>query len=260
MPEAAINNRNSETLRRLTSSPMSKEEDAATRNTNSYTGLASGVWASFLAFAGLGAGAGVKFESNQAASYQFVKLTSRIINPSVTDIEAIFAEPEVQSSLRNSRFESSLYMITGVQVASGTHYMIAEAKSRGRHLHFSADLPPAGFPVAIGVGRRTAARSEQGATGHIQGEFVFSYRLREIRYKRKAVSEVRECHGGDLFSKDSERLDTQDDPPQEYNGAESPYLRPENPELPDLLGMYTETAPQDADGDEVLCAHVVDND
>ncbi|KAL8371632.1 hypothetical protein RB595_001432 [Gaeumannomyces hyphopodioides] len=262
-PEVPINNRDSEVLRRLLKGSTSIKEEAATRNVSNHTGFAPGVWANFLGFAGLGAGAGVQLESGKAAEYRFCTLTSLTISPSMADIKAIFAEREVQDSLRGSRFRFSIYMITGVQIASGTTYTIAEAKSRGQYLHLSAELTPTGVPVTVGVGGQAATRSGQGAAAHIRDEFVFSYRLREIRYRRKAVNEVRECRNGDLLGiGDERREDNQEEgSSQEYDAAESPDLRPENPDLPEWCEMHTETAPHDdADGDKVVCVHVAGED
>ncbi|RYP72542.1 hypothetical protein DL769_004432 [Monosporascus sp. CRB-8-3] len=263
-PEMALNNRNSEAMRRLLSNAVAVKEQATTRNLSSRSGFASGVWASFLAFTGLGAGVGVQLEDGKAASYQIDTLISVTINPDMADIKAIFAEREVQASLRSSRFNSNLYMITGVQIARGTDYMITAARNRGKHLHLSADLTPLCTPVAVGVGAQAARGSDQVVAGHIQHDFVFAYRLREILYKRKVVNEQRDYPKGDLYAKGGERRENSrlagetGESPQEYQ-AEVLDLQPEDPDLPDVWDMDAETA-RDMDGDEVLCVHVTGDD
>ncbi|KLU90406.1 hypothetical protein MAPG_10260 [Magnaporthiopsis poae ATCC 64411] len=265
-PEIALNSRDSKTLRRIVSRAEAVVEQGATRNPSSCAGVSLGVWSSFLSFTGLGAGVGMQFESGEAALYQFRTLTSVTISPDMADIKAIFAEPEVQESLRSSRFNSNLYMITGVQIASGTDYVIKAVKSRGQHLHLSADLTPLCAPVTVGAGGQAAAGSGQVVGGHIEDDFVFSYRLREILYKRKVINKLRDYRNGDLYSKGGGKRENNQAAATKAEGSSQEHevevldLKPEDPDLPDVWDMDAETAFQGEDGDAVVCIHVAGDD
>lgn len=151
-------------------------------------------------------GGGIDYLIRKAESTDFVLpvLETRRIFPSLADIKAIFEEDSVQDALRDSRFRSNLYLITGIQVATqGGEYLVKKVREKGGNLHVVADWGNVvGVPgcANVGAGVDKTVNREDSAGGTVKGGFVFAYSLREVVYRKKRVVQQQACRvQGDLM-------------------------------------------------------------
>lgn len=93
-------------------------------------------------------------------------------------------------------------MITGVKIARDADVLIGKMRERGGNLHFGANLTPVSVPIKVGPDLEASRGHGQSVKEKHAGEFVFAYRLREIRYRRRKVEEQREYPKGDLLGHD----------------------------------------------------------
>ncbi|KAK4449811.1 hypothetical protein QBC34DRAFT_404021 [Podospora aff. communis PSN243] len=199
-PEFPLNDANSATLQKLSASAITISETDAHRETSSASSLKPTIWAYFLS----GIGPGVEFNLDKTKqenlSYIIPRLSTRVINPSLADIGAIFAERQVQDAIRDSRFATNLYLIVGVQIAHGAEYVRSRKRGSGVGANVSADLAAVEAPVTAGLGAEAAKSREEAAHGKVVDDFVFAYSLREVLYRRKKVTEQRQSRvEGDLM-------------------------------------------------------------
>ncbi|KAE8443374.1 hypothetical protein EG329_001932 [Mollisiaceae sp. DMI_Dod_QoI] len=160
-----------------------------------------GIWGEFLSGLPLGIDASVStnWDNGEFTQYKFKELITRSIFPSQFEISTIFTDPAIQTSIKDSRFRDNLYMITGVKIARGADVVIGKMRERGANLHFGADLTPLSVPIKVGPDLESSMGHGQKVQEKHEAEFVFAYRLREIKYRKRAVEEQREYLKGDLF-------------------------------------------------------------
>ncbi|KAG7285875.1 hypothetical protein NEMBOFW57_008169 [Staphylotrichum longicolle] len=243
-PEFPLNDPNSPTITRLLSTATTTAEADATRSLSSKLSLQPTIFATFLS--GLLGTQNpleltLEFSQEDAATYRIPRLETRTINPSLADVRALFAEPSVQAALRDSRFSANLYLVTGVQVAHGAEYVVARARGRGAEVRVVAD-GVAGAAAAGGV--------PVGSAGRVVGPFVFAYCLREVLYKRKAVTGQRRARvEGDLYGDGEKKREVgKKEEGVEFEG-ELAALKEEDPELPEHWDLDVEEG-LDLDGEE----------
>jgi hypothetical protein len=210
-----------------------------------------GLYAEFLSGLpfGLDASVGTNWDNGDFEQYKFKELITRSIFPSQGEIAAIFADPVIQARIKDSMFRDNLYMVTSVKIARGADVVIGKIRERGGNLHFGADLTPLSVPIKVGPDLEGSRSHGQKAKEKHAGEFVFAYRLREIRYRRKALEEQREYLKGDLMGHDQKKKE------EERREVESEAV------LIGLNGMDVDSEEVDADnvpvldddGDEVRC-------
>ncbi|CZR60298.1 uncharacterized protein PAC_10194 [Phialocephala subalpina] len=148
---------------------------------------------------GLDASVGTNWDNGEFAKYAFKELVTKQIFPSQGEIALIFKDEAIQGAIKDSRFRDNLYMITGVKIARGADVLIGKLRERGGNLHFGADLTPVSVPIKVGPDLDVTRGHGQSVEEKHAGEFVFAYRLREIKYRRRKVEEQREYLKGDLF-------------------------------------------------------------
>ncbi|KAK4236096.1 hypothetical protein C8A03DRAFT_17238 [Achaetomium macrosporum] len=201
-PDFPLNDANSPTIKRLRSAAIITPELDATRSLSTKLSLQPSIFTSFLSGLLGDLELGLDLTKEATAHYKIPRLETHTINPLLADVRALFAEPDVQAALRDSRFTANLYLITGVQIAYGAEYVVARARERGAHVHLAADVTAAmGVPVGVGVGTEVVASNEGRAAGRVEGPFVFAYSLREVLYRRKMVTGQRRVKvEGDLFA------------------------------------------------------------
>ncbi|KAK0101209.1 hypothetical protein ONS95_012810 [Cadophora gregata] len=196
-PELSINGKNSHLLSALevietrlvdTSQQLSKSGKGKT-----------GVWAEFLGGMGIGADISGTWDNTEESTYKFSELITKTISPSLSEIQAIFKEPEVQQCLKDSRFRNNLYMIIGIKIARGADVAISRIRARGGNLNFGIDMTPFGVPIKVGPEFELSREVGHSVEEKHTNDFVFAYRLREIRYRRKTVEDQREYRKGDLM-------------------------------------------------------------
>lgn len=257
-PEFALNDTNSETVKRLQASAYLTPEIDATREWTNKLTVRPNVFASFL-WGLLGekpVDLGFNLGKDDSITYTIARLETKTINPSLADVRAIFSEKDVQDTIRDSKFTANLYMITAVQIAHGAEYVISKAREHGANLHGAVDLTAAtGVPATVGGGIEGNLATGAKSKGKIEGSFVFAYGLREVLYKRKTVTEQRHTKmEGDLMEHGGKKLKEEEEIVLEYE-AELAGLKAEDPELPEYWDMDIDTG-LDLDGDECQIVRV----
>ncbi|KUJ11428.1 uncharacterized protein LY89DRAFT_570837, partial [Mollisia scopiformis] len=195
-PELSLNSKTSLLLK-----PLEIHETSTTDTTRQLYRDSKGkvgIWAEFLSGLplGLDASVGTNWDNGDFTQFKFRELITRSIFPSQGEIASIFTDPPIQTSIKDSRFRANLYMITGVKIARGADVVIGKMRERGGNLHFGADLTPVSVPIKVGPDLEGSRGHGQSAKEKHAGEFVFAYRLREIKYRKKAVEEQKEYTKG----------------------------------------------------------------
>ncbi|KAK8120180.1 hypothetical protein PG999_004300 [Apiospora kogelbergensis] len=193
---------------------------------------------------GMDAEAGIRAASGNRSSYAFEKIVTREIFPDLETVRSLFSgDACVQQSIKDRRWQLSVFLITGVQVAYGAEVLLTRARERGVYLQTGVDLT--------------------AVTGT---PFVFAYRLRQILYRRKKVQEQRDHIKGDLLGvydgKENMRLSS--DEGGEVYEVQFAGLDKEDVDLPEIFNLNTEDMaspegeyhriafpqPEDADSDD----------
>jgi hypothetical protein len=221
-PELSLNNKKSPLLTALEVSTSTLRD--STRTLSKGAKGKAGVWCEFVVDIGVGGNAGTTWDNTEVAEYKFGELVTKTIAPGLDEVRKLFSDDAVQQAIKDSRFGSNLYMITGVKIARGAEVAISKVKALGGNLHFGVDTTPFGVPLKVGPDLENERSKGQGLTEKHDYDFVFAYRLREIRYKRREVKEQKEYAKGDLMGHDQERNESDSD--EEYEGGE-----------PELVGM-----------------------
>ncbi|KAH7139509.1 hypothetical protein B0J11DRAFT_45362 [Dendryphion nanum] len=144
--------------------------------------------AQFSAWAQLGY---VRTQSKQHASrsrtnemvWFFKKLESRIISPDIKYVEGAMRHGDVEASLKNFRFKRRVYMVTGVRIVSGAHTIKSDISSSD--VGISAKCGTSVQPVTAGVTGQFSSNSSSYEGFDKATDFVFAYRLNEIKYRGK---------------------------------------------------------------------------
>ncbi|KAF4541807.1 uncharacterized protein LTHEOB_8388 [Lasiodiplodia theobromae] len=152
----------------------------------------AGIWTSFLQLF-LGAGIDVSGEAARSASdaWSAARLTTQRFVPDLAYVRQAVAADEVQEYLgsEGSFRAKKIYMVTGVKIASGAGVESGVEREMGVNFSPGVDGSGVGVPLALGMavgGSRgfSDVRSSRSVT-----DFVFAYRLRQIRYKVKGGEE-----------------------------------------------------------------------
>src|SRR6266487_3370675 len=134
-PELSLNGKNSPALKALQIEETSVSETARQLVTSG-RGKA-GVWTEFLGgILGIGDDISGNWDNTNIATYKFQEMLTRTISPDAATVKALFDEPTIQQSIRDSRFRANLYMITGVKIARGADVAISKIRAKGGNLYF----------------------------------------------------------------------------------------------------------------------------
>lgn len=253
-PEIPLNDPNSATIQKLLGSAITVTESDARRDAKTTSSVMPSIWTSFLSGIGPGIGIGLDKTKEDGISYNIPRLSTRTINPTLSDIRAVFVEEQVQDAIRDSRFTTNVYLIVGVQIAHGAEYLSSSVRKNGGGAHLAVDLTSTGVPLTAGAGAEATKSREEVVGGKIEDDFVFAYSLREVLYRRKTVVEQRQPSLiGDLMSGHhySGRPVTKD---VEFE-AEFSGLNGDDEDLLQYWDWKTETA-ADLDGLECEVVHV----
>ncbi|KAF3928366.1 hypothetical protein ABW21_db0205146 [Orbilia brochopaga] len=129
-------------------------------------------------------------------TWHFDKIESRIISPTITYVEAAMRHGDVQASLREWMFKRRVYMVTGVRIAIGARMMRKDVLETSLSSSAKGGVPDQSLSTGIGGGfaNKSTDTEEFGAAS----DFVFAYRLNEVRYKGKITHKP--YRGGEVAS------------------------------------------------------------
>jgi hypothetical protein len=255
-PELSLNNKRSPLLETLEVSTTTIHD--STRTLSKGTKGKAGVWCEFIIDIGVGGDAGTTWDNTEVTEYKFEELVTKTISPDLHEVRKLFEDDSVQQAIKDSRFGSNLYLITGIKIARGAEVAISKVRSRGGNLHFGVDTTALGVPLKVGPDLENERSKGQGLTEKHKGEFVFAYRLREIRYKRKKLEGQKEYAKGDLMGHGQDRKESESDEDEESGEPELIDLK-----NADVKGDAWELDPSktiDDDGEEVLVVRFDDEE
>lgn len=248
-PEIALNSTHASIARKL--KVHETVEIDQSRRLGKHFSVQPTVWAKFVQGAGFGdilGEASIQHSTDDTSFYKFEKIVTREISPDLEAVRGIFNDPQVQGSIKERRWQLSVFMITGVQIAYGAEMIVSKAKETGVHLQTGVDLTPVVAPVSVGIGLNVSTAPSQGLSTKYTTPFVFSYRVRQIIYRRKKVEQQREYMKGDLLAIDEvEGFIGEQDAIYE---AQLRGLAEEDEYLPGMLDLQTEGA---TTGDDEQC-------
>jgi hypothetical protein len=167
-----------------------------------------GVWASFLEMI-LSIGGDVSVSSTKTVHqrWEVERMTTRSFFPSDAFIADAVAHELVREYITENMFREKIYMITGVMLARTTSSFRQSLVERGVMLSVGVDATAwTGVPVSAGP-EGEWVRSEEKKEESTRGdEFVFAYRVREIKVRRKGgVKAHRGYDRGALFNTERKR-------------------------------------------------------
>jgi hypothetical protein len=147
-----------------------------------------GIWASFLQLiVGVGGDVGVSVANETSQSYSAEVMKWSEFRPSLAYMRQAVKEEEVDEFIRGNRFREKVYMVTGIMVASGASGVVDRMRERGIYAHVGVDatvLSGGMAPVAMRPeGELTQGKREREAFSDAD-EFVFAFRLRQIKVKK----------------------------------------------------------------------------
>lgn len=260
-PELSINSKKSALLSTL------EVQETTLKDSSRHLSLGSkgktGIWAEFIGGMGIGGELSTTWENTSTSTYKFAELVTRTISPSLGEIQAIFQGQDVQSCIKDSRFRDNLYIITGVKIAKGANVVIEKVRARGGNLNFGVDATPLGVPIKVGPDIEVSKEAGQGLEERHEDAFVFAYRLREIKYRRKVVEKQTEYLKGDLMGvgPGEEKKGAVDDLMELVDGDdEAELLKFDERDVKGGDFDADETAAVDDDGEEVIVIRFDDDD
>ncbi|KAF2005416.1 hypothetical protein P154DRAFT_559949 [Amniculicola lignicola CBS 123094] len=167
-----------------------------------------GVWTSFLEFF-LGAGIDLHLKSNSelVEKWAIKDMCTMSFVPTTKYIEEVVQKQEVLDYVVGNFFREKIYMVTGIMVASGAHSVKETLEERGVYVHAGVDLLAwTGIPLSVGPEGKLKKKEAMRVVTNTEEAFVFAFRVREIRLKRKGgVKDHKLYSQGALFGLDKAR-------------------------------------------------------
>jgi hypothetical protein len=144
--------------------------------------------AQFSAWANLGY-IPMQFKSASATTHShdlqwhFNKLESQIISPSLAYVQDAMRHGDVEAGLKNWKhpFKRRVYMVTGVRIVNGARMVRKDTSSTNNKVVAEGAAPDQS--VSAGTQTGFATRSSESEGFDRATDFVFAYRLNEVRYR-----------------------------------------------------------------------------
>lgn len=108
-----------------------------------------GLRAGALELLGVGANASIKWTRGRDTVLSCKRLDTLTFNPTEPYMIEAMKDPDVLSFIRSGRFRRSVYMVTGLKVASGASF--TSSTSNAFTMEASANIVPSGTPVEVGA-------------------------------------------------------------------------------------------------------------
>lgn len=170
-----------------------------------------GIWTSFLqVLVGASIDAGVSWKNSGLQSYTAKSMKWYEFRPSLHYIRTAVADEEVDEFIRENKFREKIYMVTGVMIASGASGVIRSMRERGLYAHAGVDgtlFSGGAAPVALGPEGDVKWGRQEATSFEDADDFVFAFRLRQIKVKKSGEITSKAKVDGALFGlEDGEKL------------------------------------------------------
>jgi hypothetical protein len=168
----------------------------------------------------IGGDISIKIDKELNENWDVDHMSTMSFMPSETFIEESVQSKEVRQYIVGNRFREKIYMITGVMVASSATTFRETLEEKGLYIHAGVDATAwAGVPISVGPEGKWKRKEVVQTRSETQEDFVFAFRVREIRVKKKGgVKSHRVYDKGALFSTDKKRNEVVNEDEVEIEG------------------------------------------
>ncbi|KAH6866840.1 hypothetical protein BKA58DRAFT_460717 [Alternaria rosae] len=166
------------------------------------TSTTFGIWTSFLeCVLGIGADISISNDKSTQQTWKVEKMTTQTFRPSRSFLEDVVRHEDVRDYITQHRFREKIYIITGVMIASSTTLSRERLQEKGVYVHAGVDATAwSGVPISVGPEGNWKRKSETSEQSTRAEDFVFAYRIREVKVRRKGgVKSDRLFDKGALF-------------------------------------------------------------
>lgn len=206
------------------------------------------VWAGFLQVLGVGGELNITRNNSQTDAYEFDKLTTTYFVPTTKYLEQAINDKDVKSWLKYNKNEP-LHMITGVKIASGARFLTEIAKERGFRFQLGMNASISGIPINFGPEMDISKKQTEKESADATSDFVFAFRVKEIRYKVKTGLTHKDFVKGAMYSI-GDRFAYEEDEDVEWGNFE---FADDDPQEDDLDRGFEGLGSCEEDGDAVKC-------
>jgi hypothetical protein len=159
-----------------------------------------GIWASFLKLIlGIGGEIGVSGNNENKSSWTCKILHTYWFVPTQEFVEQSVKDPKVREFFIENNFSEKLYMVTGLKIARGASSTSSFMKKRGFNAHVELDGTNWGVPGSIGPGVKMNNNEKVVENFDNADDFVFAFRLREIKVTEKGKTTHAQYTDGAMF-------------------------------------------------------------
>ncbi|KAI5362550.1 hypothetical protein Slin15195_G062060 [Septoria linicola] len=166
-----------------------------------------GLFASFLSLSGIGPDLHFSIDKAHREIYTAEELVTQYFVPTKSYIEQSLQDVDVADALTGPGAKKRVYMITGIKTAYGATFAAEAMRAKSTYVQIGVDATSFGVPITIGPkGHHVDAMGEKQSAAGLS-DFVFGYRLRELRYKKGKVEHKKYLKGA-LYERDAKSVDT----------------------------------------------------
>jgi hypothetical protein len=151
---------------------------------------------------GAGVDVTVKLDKETTQRWTAESMTRMSFHPSGAFLADAISHEDVRSYITAHMFREKVYMITGVMVASYTTSIREILEEKGVYIHAGVDATAwAGIPISVGPEGKWKRKNAVTESRIRAEEFVFAYRVREIRIKKNGGVKAHKLYDkGALFN------------------------------------------------------------
>jgi hypothetical protein len=208
------------------------------------TGGSLGVFAQFLSLTGIGGEVWASGELSKEDVFAFNAVETTAFEPDDAFTEGVVKTSEqVKDFMRRNWIgvKRPMYIVTGYKVVKGAKITRTKTWERAIKAQVGVDLTAVGAPVSPGPSGEVNRKGEEKTSTKISEDFVFAYRLRRIKWKKRGkVVETQDYEDGAFLQEEEE-----EDAVEEFDIEEV--------EKEDVRMDTAQPAIDDENGEECFC-------
>ncbi|OMP86969.1 hypothetical protein BK809_0007055 [Diplodia seriata] len=217
-----------------------------------------GIWASFLQLiTTIGGDIDIGRDATKSFTLNAQEMTKMTIRPTTKFVETCVADEKVKRYITKNRFRNKIYMVVGVMIASGAKSCVEYLKAHGLGANLGVDATSLGFPVSAGPKVAFSSEEKTKIGSESSDDFVFAFRLQEVKVKNGGVSVQRFVTKGALFEGDKQAESHGLFLEKEEQSAVVEVIGLSGEDLSGgRLGLEALDAVSETDGNDCICYHL----